>query len=523
MAKKGKQQQNAPAQKSQKNKRNRKKNRPQPQVVNPSAPSAKTLGVVARNVNSMLHNHTKSIGLQLTKFMTLPMDTPSLRLPTRDMSKTAVMKTRNTVRSREITSVGVDMGTTMLYLVTGYPALAYMCYPYPTNSTGRYTMGFSDKQGKAAVSNLWFPWKDTIVPLPESSLRLSRCYIPIVQRKLTSGVGYSGPGQYQPLMQQDGVNYVFLQQQETVVVTAANVPTGTEMVVFMNRMMDVGMEASEVAMTILNSTTLQYSFSAPAPGWYNFELEGKCNMGAENVSFAMLSFTTNAAPTWGLFSMAELGEDLAFADATRRTACTLLVTNTTSKYSVAGDVVAARLQLGVPWADDEVTSLANIMDKLNVASDRYVGKAANGCYTYLDFTESDETFREVCNRFQNPVFTPDEGAFTHVISFFNPSLATTPSSHLVTCDMAIEFKTASQRYITAVPDCEPDALQAARGLNNSTSYFFENPLHWRDIENYARRAWGLFRDNASLIAKGVSAVFPEAAPAAMAVGHLLQR
>jgi hypothetical protein len=210
----------------------------------------------------------------------------------------------------------------------------------------------------------------------------------------------------------------------------------------------------------------------------------------------------------------ELDGDRSIGAVVRRTAASLLITNTSALNFRQGTVIGARLA----GADETTTTKA----RLDVAAQRYVGDGANGCYTYLSFSGSDEQFHTAVDRELGGIsFSLASPEYVHVVRVSNPSVATAPNSYAVSVDCVLEFMTDSQRYSKEVPMLLHDELVEARRIANATPFFYENPLHLADIGKYVLKAWGFLRKNAVPISNAISAVAPQYGPAARYIARAI--
>jgi hypothetical protein len=150
-------------------------------------------------------------------------------------------------------------------------------------------------------------------------------------------------------------------------------------------------------------------------------------------------------------------------------------------------------------------------------AEKFTGRAATGCYTFREFAIEDEPFdAAVTNIADNaavggPRFNLDVDEFVHIMQFTNPNAATAPNAYEITVDMTIEFRSDLSRYPKSVSDyVYTDLILARKMVNARPEWFYENPLHMRDI-------YGLIKRVGAGVARGIKTVAPYAATAASAV------
>lgn len=217
------------------------------------------------------------------------------------------------------------------------------------------------------------------------------------------------------------------------------------------------------------------------------------------------------------------------ASCVRRTACSLLLSNTTAAMDRGGTLTAQRV-------DSRPINL-NSTTVQNLVKNRmspYQGDSGKGLYTYLAFEEADEAFvtasmqqgSDVPNTLttmsgDQPSFNLDKPGYVHAVNIVGDS--THVNSFSITVDTVIEFQCDSQLFSRDTPRHSLSELYAARVITNSTPFFFENPLHLRDIGRFLLNSWRVIQRNSGRIADVASAAYPPGRPAFEALSELAQK
>ncbi len=272
-----------------------------------------------------------------------------------------------------------------------------------------------------------------------------------------------------------------------------------------------------------------FSYSIPYSGYYGMDFTlGALDTDSFTGLYAVqvqiqaavanpVRFTTDYCRT---IQSAETG------DYCRRTAFSLLLSNTTAEINKQGNIVAARLisdRIGAQAATNiSQTPMINSAS-VAVSAGRYTGRAADGIYTYMDFEPSVERFQESCNNFSGVVFDLDYNGYVNTILITNPNTATQANTFMLTAVAHLEFQGDTQLFTYSVPYYNHDALVDARRINNTTPYFFENPLHLSDLWGFIKRSFNRLRTAAVPLGIAASTLYPEAAGMIMPAAHLLQK
>jgi len=254
-------------------------------------------------------------------------------------------------------------------------------------------------------------------------------------------------------------------------------------------------------------------------GYYSVEFTGvTASAGASTtaVDISMDVGITALTPMIHHRYLNDLAVDAAIGQDARRTACSLLMTNTSAFNIRQWNVVAARL---------ENFSLGTIgyqsVNPLENAAEKYQGDAANGVYTYMEFSSFAENFEDAIAESGCPQFKLDVPDFSNVITI--TGTAGQQNSFLLAVDTVLEFKSNSQRYPLSVSMLDANMLIEARRISNGTPWFFENPAHISDIVRYISKAWQATRRNADHIGNVAATAFPQYALPIKAVARALRR
>lgn len=464
-------------------------------------------------------------GMMLSKFMALPSTRPSLRLPTQDMSLTAVAAFRYTdgvTVDPNLASPGFSPGG-MTFIMYGQPALTYMNGPIRVTADTTYVLRYG------ADDSLTFQTDSSVPTLTTTTDMFPDVWLPV--SSLAHQTGDEHMGAIVSIGRASNVSYIFMSKGQKILlgdsISAAGSGANVDLQFYFfngpsidpSLTAEYGVNAGTTAGTVL--------LEAPRDGHYAVKITrvkviGTSSGGTGQGPVLRLHlFSAQNTGVWDLHRVADaVGPtgDKFIGQRVRRTGFSLLVTNTTNMITKQGNVVAGRMRHETV---NNVTESA-----LSALADRYTGTAAKGCYSYMDFTPEAERFVDAVEGTNGQSFVYDLSRtdMIHVVRFDGLTLGATDAkpSLLVTCDIAVEFVTDSQRYERTVSPFSALALIEARRINNSTSYFYENPLHPSDIVRYLARAWSALRGQSANIARGVSAAYPAIAPVAMPLGQLLQ-
>jgi hypothetical protein len=505
-------------QKSQKPQQNARKQKvAQSRFQRPAGTPGRALAV--RNIASAHKQFGNQEGMALTELLAVPYNAPLQRMPTVDMPLTSIMRLRDALSYTSNAAGYFDAGD-MVFTLYG--------------QVGR-TVEYGPVLPKASYTfSVYFSSTDSITPLIDwtyEPLNLAGTFLhtdewPVADCRLTSGTTPSGQT-HRAFGKSDSRAYMFLSGAERIV-TANPLGTSTLTGSATFEVQKYGEDDTEpIALAkqfILTAGKIPagsvlVDAAVTGSGYYAIKYTGTIvGSGTSTTPLSIQLQITNPTIATKITVQRyapEIDQDAAIGKCVRRTACSMLLTNTTALNSRQGTVIAARLQ-GANY--NTVTAGA-----LNTAAGRYSGDAAMGCYTYLEFSTEDEKFVEARNGDYGGIFyNLDSEDYAHTVWMTNPGYASVQQSYALMIDTIIEFKTDSQKYERAVPHWAAGELIAARRIANATPFFYENPLHLADITRWVKQAWSAVRRNADPIAEAISYLAPVAGPAARAAAHYLR-
>lgn len=449
---------------------------------------------------------TTRMGMAFTKQMMTPFDVPVHRLPTVDMPRVAVSKFRYTNEFRE--SVQFH-DSTYLAKVYGQPGLTYMDGPFALTSS-RYDLVFG------SGGQVWDVSGYNFVGTSDEPLGI---WWPLTGDIYTSGSRRQED--YVPILSSGDITWAFLQEGEGLYMNAIAVGGGAGTLTF-SIYKEIGELAPNPVLRKIGSCTANGApgtttliYTAPNAGFYAVRLNEFTVTTAPVSTLSLTAWGVSTTTTaWALHYLTDMQEDTTMARDMRRTACTLLVTNTASALNAQGDVYGARI-LHTDYGDFPTS-------RFERAADKYTGKAVNGAYTYMEFSNADEAFLSYITGTGHPRCYLPSGLI-NVIKVTNGAFTLNPNTFLISQDNVVEFKTSSQRYPLTVSSGNVLDLVESRRISNMTPYFYTNKWHWGEIAKLIAAAYSGMRRYAVPIGTGLAAAFPEYAPAIMTGAKLLAR
>ncbi len=518
--------------KQQQKRRNRR--RGQQQKKRNSAPVApKQRRAIPAQVRKLVSNSAIQ-GSTLARQMAIP-DVPQghlLRMPTVDMPSVGVLSTQDTF-SVTHTPLGASAGKlpvktdgTVLYIMYGQPGRSLVYGPVPSslgidNGTVKFEYGAGDAStvvygamalttstptygGGSCITGQWRPTMTKNIGTPDEEFR---------------GIGMSM-----------GKPFVFVNGTEKICYwtfnEAVNGAFASPLVVTIYKWVgpnDLPATAAVLAYVANDPAMAAFSWTPTTSGYYTFEWSlGVIDNASihSNLSLNVELQTAIASPCFMVHKNPRVIRNQDIGEYVRRTGFSILVTNTSSAISKQGNIIAARMVAEGPANgliigkenESAVSSLAN----------KYSGAAEKGVYSYMDFDTGAERFGQSFNEDGCPTFNLDYNGFVHTILVSNPAVASIPNNYLVTVYGIYEFFTDNPIYTAMPSPFDHNALCEARRVNNSTAYFYENPLHISDIWKFIKESFGLVRRAAVPLGMAASAMFPESTPFVMPMAHMLQ-
>lgn len=265
-------------------------------------------------------------------------------------------------------------------------------------------------------------------------------------------------------------------------------------------------------------------YTALEPGYFKLRFNGFASVTAGSVTNPEVKVYISVPATvgvarWHQVAMSELDPaingDPILGCKTRVNASSLLLTNVSPEMFKQGTVLAARCQ------SKQFFDISR--SDLTAAAEKYQGDAGKGCYTFMEYTEDRERFREYSNAKGLFIFDLDTPSFYHFIAISNASYLTQPNSYAMSFDTILEFQTDVPRYLKGVAHTPFDALvEARRHINSTQHWFYENPTHMEAIYNFLRRATRTALHYAPAVTRFASMIDPVRAPAYEAVGRAIK-
>lgn len=473
-------------------------------------------------------------GSMLAKQMAIPETADGLvRLPTPDMPRTAQIRVTTTHTMRNaVTAVNnpsfSQYSGDIVVLTYGLPGFSHMYGPVantnPLNGTLQL-FTYADNNSGPTPAGV-FPLTRTTMQ-PGSSV--STNWTPTRNVSFAS----SNNNVAKPLGLSGSIVYAWFDPGEKIVLVfneagsaAATIPVAFTTQVF--RWIGPGEAIDNVAtLSYQKGATGTNSWTVPMSGWYALSFVVSAVDTDTITALLGVSVTSQASvanPNLMILVSQEPIENPDVGESIRRTAYSMLITNTSAEINKQGTIIAARLVNDGLWSGVSEMSVSH----LDRAADKYTGPAQHGCYTYMDFEQSNEQFfqahmGEGTYSTSGPCFNLELYGYVHMIRITNPTAATLSNDFLVTVTAIYEFRSDSMLFTKDVPQLEYEALIAARRVNNSTPYFYENPLHLGDIWGHIKSAFNNARRAAIPIGMAASALYPEAAGVIMPVARAFQK
>lgn len=505
-------------------------------VANPTQLVAQSRGRAYANVQAQMSKISASQGMLLAKQMALPESCVNLvRLPTADMPRTAVMKTIRTTAITQAVSPSIPLGfpcaaTDLFFVAFGQPGRSYMYGPVVnTAAVDAITCNFKFAKADGSTSDR-VSLLNSVDVFPAGTTKLI-AWDPVAATDALNGLARPiGYGQTRKFVWVDASEkFLFnVWRQGTNVAT----PDALQVLLYLW----AGPGETDTLYKVLSyakgdAASKTFAFTPTISGYYAIDITISTLdtdlHSVETFELQVQLAATVANPTRMVTMWNETLGSAETGECCRRTAYTLLISNTSAVINQQGTVVAGRMinermppppgSVAGPTLNRGINATA-----LSELSNKYTGKAEKGLFTYMDFDDHAAEFTQAVNDYAHPVFDLNFSEFVHVALFNNPNTATQVNSFLVTSTMAVEFKTDSMLFPVGVPVHEFDALVEARRINNSTDYFYENPLHMGDIWKYIKSGFNAFRRIAIPLGAAASTFAPEAAGVIMPIAHALQ-
>lgn len=478
-------------------------------------------------------------GVALAKCIALPGETNGFRMPTTDAPRTSVMKGKDrtvisTPTEPTLALDGFNAGDLVVNFF-GQPNRLHVTWTQWNghNTATYYQLNFNNLSG---ISTAWL-----VTPVSVSQNMPIFSFWPVMSTNYLSGDKLYGD--IQPVGHSKGNNYVFLNSKETLQVTAAATGTATgSFVLSVWKWVQPNTEDTLITEKPTQYTASGYTvFTATEPGYYALAVNNvditTGALSSLNLTFQIMTPSSSLSSAgypiagWRHYGMADVnlstGGDPSIVEDARIVGASILITNTTAPLYRQGNICAARM------GSATYTGLTG--QKLAVAGESYNGDAADGVYSFKEFTSYGDTFRNHSVNYstttgstQGMLFDLEYTDYVHSIWISNPNYATAPNNFIVTCDTIVEFRTPSGRYQKDVSRFNYQQLiDARKHLNSTPIWFYENPLHMAQLYNFikggARALVRGVKKVAPVAGTVATALDPAGAPAYAALTELLRR
>lgn len=435
----------------------------------------------------------------------LPEAHPAVRLPTVDMPRSSTVTLRDTLSistpSHASQYNGFEPGT-LLYAHYGQPGRLAL-----------YTKSFdANLVYKAKFNNINSTWSNNWRLLSVSSTTNVELDEPWPYVGSVHVSGEMLHGNTLPYGTAHGLSFMLINTDDVIGFATTGWGTGSGSVSFTINVWDApGATPTMVTQhthTVTSGVGVStYNFSRP--GYYNVLVSrlsvtaGTVPAGA-GVSVSVTTVGSLTVPRWANVTMGDLDPlnagDTNMAENVRVNSSSFLMTNTSSALNKQGTVIAARIREHLPFGQTP-TTLARMAEK-------YVNEAAYGVYSFKEFDSDAEKFGNFAAD-GHLSFDLDYSGYYHYVSISNPS--DTANVYSVSLDTTLEFKTDIARYSKNISTMQHgDLIEARRLLNSNPHWFYENPLHMKQI-------YGFVKQLAQRAVKGARMVAPYALQAASVV------
>lgn len=431
---------------------------------------------------------------KLALAMALPAQHMGVRFPTRDMPRCSIVGGRDilAVRNVNLATAGWNQGDLVVHFY-GQPGRNFVYTVSQSSASGflnhSYDVHFSSGDAWWTISPLAFAAN-------ESPLVVNQFWPAVGARSSISPAGLHGPALAAGLS--NGIAYFLLSETNYIYVNPTDWTSTLVGYAFFEVYKYVGPGMPPVLVydkpiTLASGNIPGTSIFSPGSsdaGYYALKFDRiESTSGAigssNNAISVKINMTSSATPTRTIWSQVSMGEldangygDAKIGESVRITGNSMLLTNTASMYNAAGTIVAARTKTPL-FTDVTASTLAR-------AAEKYTNHSRLGVYTFKEFSESAESFRNVVSeRIGFMSFDLDYDDYVHTVQAGCNDPATQPNTFELVVEYNAEFVTEAQRYVKGVSQLPFEALvEARRHINSKPEWFYENPLHMRDIYNW---------------------------------------
>jgi hypothetical protein len=223
---------------------------------------------------------------------------------------------------------------------------------------------------------------------------------------------------------------------------------------------------------------------------------------------------------------------------TRMTACAALISNITKVLDLEGKISCARLES----ADIADVCNPTFYDRVTEAAPavRYLGSLRNGCYAYVPPEQEAMLFRDyyfsqfVQRQLDTVALVPGLVTLENYtvfyasrrpMSFIYPGDDDAGTQLIIQMGIHLEVRTDNPKYVAAVARGSLEDLRTVQAVCQQMPFFYENPLHWRDIARAANKAWNFIKPYAGKVineaARDVGRMLPVGQDVPSAVAHFV--
>lgn len=436
--------------------------------------------------------------------MCLPQEHPNLRLPIGGCPRTAVMTTTDqfavSTPYKPADSTATDLVYSdsnlfgpdhMLVALIGQPGCLAM-----VNTVNKWTMGGESRINMTrfirflhtggTVGDTW----PIVVPAQSSTFTSHDIMTswPAVAAINGAQVQTAPGGAFQPIARYDNRSYLFINAGHTLRITA-DFGTGTfhgQIQLELKRFGESADASSFYKDIIMNGRVGYVDIGVTAPGHYTLivlragvstGILASFSLRAQVGRFFADNVNTITETGWTIYPMGEvvpnLGGDPTIVSESRPSAVAMLLSNTASMTASQGSLVAARF---VDTHPENITP-TDLADQ----KEKFVGRAAEGAYTFMEICENMTVFRD--NTMAGyPVYHLDTNFPIHFMDISCP--VTAPNTYSVSVTATTEFRSNSQRYPSGTAyGTILDFYGALAVINRRPEWFYHNPEHMARVYN----------------------------------------
>lgn len=471
------------------------------------------------------HSASSETAKRLAMAIALPSAATSLRLPTVDCPRSSICTLIDTVSAKTPTVGFTERGfdpNTMLVALVGQPGRSLMMWQSGLNSGAEYELKF----GSFLVDR----WQ---IGLNDNLLR-SEDFWPLVGARLINLASAPIHGITMPVATTSHGNFIYMNTGDNLLIDSNGQQTFNNLTGNLTFSI-LRWHSPNAEPSIVNTKTtpvdggvvpLANLHPCTSAGYYAVhftDLQVTSGLAGENpwTHALRIRLQCTAANGWRMYNHSDFdpnaGGDVSLLSDCRFNSAALLISNVTAEINKSGMVMAARIRGTDPVQLNE--------DDFQRSAEKYTGQAANGVYTFKEFTQEASEFKGALVRSTGgtlyyPTFNLDMEDFFHYIMI--TGVESLQNNFQVTITTTVEFKNDTSRYQKDISPYDYHALLAARRIIASNpEWFYENPLHVADIYRFVKskldQGGRFLVKHSGAISTAVGAIAPELAlPASLA-------